>query len=76
MPKYWRNQIFSHGIFPEVGEKQKTGRENKKKKKANDGNNIDQLRIANTTSCGAHKAAWAKIHVLSALGKILAILSL
>ena len=23
MPKYWGKQIFSHGSFPEVGEKQK-----------------------------------------------------
>ena len=24
MPKYWGKQIFTHGRFPEVGEKQKT----------------------------------------------------
>ena len=30
------------------------------KKKLNDGNNNGQLRIANTTSGGARKAAWAK----------------
>ena len=24
MPKYWRKQIFAHGSFPEVGQKQKT----------------------------------------------------
>ena len=26
MPKYWGKQIFAHGRFPEVGEKQKTER--------------------------------------------------
>ena len=31
MPKYWGKQIFTHGRFPEVGQKQKT--ENKKKRK-------------------------------------------
>ena len=24
MPKYWGKQIFAHGRFPEVGQKQKT----------------------------------------------------
>ena len=27
MPKYWGKQIFAHGRFPEVGQKQKTERE-------------------------------------------------
>ena len=30
MPKYWGKQIFTHGSFPEVGQKQKT--EGKKEK--------------------------------------------
>ena len=30
MPKYWGKQIFTHGRFPEVGEKEKA--EKKKKK--------------------------------------------
>ena len=29
MPKYWGKQIFTHGRFPEVGQKQKTEREKK-----------------------------------------------
>ena len=33
MPKYWGKQIFTHGRFPEVGQKQKT--EKKKKKERN-----------------------------------------
>ena len=31
MPKYWGKQIFAHGRFPEVGQKQKT--EKKKDRK-------------------------------------------
>ena len=27
MPKYWGKQIFTHGRFPEVGQKQKTEKE-------------------------------------------------
>ena len=35
MPKYWGKQIFTHRRFPEVGQKQKTGR--KEKIRLNDG---------------------------------------
>ena len=51
MPKYWGKQIFAHGSFPEVGQKQKTEKKNKKTKV---GNNNGQLRIA-------RKAAWANL---------------
>ena len=33
MPKYWGKQIFSHGSFPEVGEKQKAQKEKEETKK-------------------------------------------
>ena len=33
MPKYWGKQIFSHGSFPEVGEKQKAQKKKEEKKK-------------------------------------------
>ena len=33
MPKYWGKQIFTHGRFPEVGEKQKAEKKKKEKKK-------------------------------------------
>ena len=49
MPKYWGKQIFTHGRFPEVGQKQKTEEKTKKKKtkeRLNDGINNGQLRIA------------------------------
>ena len=39
-------------------QKQKTEKE---RERLNDGNNDGQLRIANATSGGAHKATWAKI---------------
>ena len=32
MPKYWVKNYFAHGRFPEVGQKQKTERETKRKK--------------------------------------------
>ena len=33
MPKYYRKQILTHWSFPEVGHKQKTEREKKRRKK-------------------------------------------
>ena len=57
MPKYWGGNYFAHGRFPEVGQKQKTEERERKKEKLKDGNNNGQLRIANTTSGGACKAA-------------------
>ena len=59
---WWGGQFgTTHGRFPEVDQKQKTEREKrrKKEKKLNDDNNNGQLRITNTTSGGALKAAWA-----------------
>ena len=55
MLKYWGKQIFTHGSFPEVGQKQKTRK--KKRERLNDGNTNGQLRIANATSGGARKAS-------------------
>ena len=42
-----------------MGRKQKTERK-KERERLNDGNNNGQLRIANATSGGARKYAWAK----------------
>ena len=44
MPKYWGKQIFTHGRFPEVGEKQKAQKKEKEKKKKL-GENNGQLRF-------------------------------
>ena len=60
MPKYWGKQNFSLGSFPEVGQKQKTEKKERKRERLNDGTNNGQLRIANATSGGTRKAAWAK----------------
>ena len=49
MPKYWGEQIFRHGSFPEMGQKQITeGKKERERKKerAKVGNNYGQLRIA------------------------------
>ena len=48
MPKYWGKQIFTHGRFPEVGQKQKTKKKERKREeeRPNDGNNNGQLRKA------------------------------
>ena len=50
MPKYWGKQIFTHGRFPEVGQKQKTEKK-KKRERLNDGNNICQAKHG---ACKAH----------------------
>ena len=50
MPKYWGKQIFSLGSFPEVGQKQKTEKKERKKERLKVGNNNGQLCIANATS--------------------------
>ena len=49
MPKYWVQNYFAHGRFPEVGQKQKT---EKKEERLNDGNNNGQA------THGARKHAW------------------
>ena len=60
MPKYGGKQIFTHGRFPEVSQKQKTERE-KERRGLNNGYNNRQLRIANATLGGARKSAWANV---------------
>ena len=54
MPKYWGKQVFTHGRFPKVGQKQKAEKREKKKKEEQ-----WPALIANATSGGARKAAWA-----------------
>jgi len=52
MPKYCGKQIFTHGRFHEVGQKQKTEERERKKERLNDGNNNGQA------THGARKHAW------------------
>ena len=60
-----RNYInIYHLVTNKSGSKAKDGKEREKKKKKERlkvGNNNGQLCIANATSCGACKAAWANI---------------
>ena len=68
MPKYWVKNYFAHGRFPEVGQKQKTEKKKEKKRerereRLNHGENNGQATHCNATSCGARKAAWAKIPI-------------
>ena len=53
MPKYWGKQIFTHGSYPEVGQKQKTER-------LNDGNNNGQASNGALKHAWRTQAAWAK----------------
>ena len=38
MPKYWGKNYFAHGSFPEVGQKQKTEKEERERAKVGDNN--------------------------------------
>ena len=58
MPKYWGKQIFAHGRFPEVGEKQKT--EEKKERGAKVGENNGQATHGARKHAWRTQAAWAK----------------
>ena len=65
MPKYWGKQIFTHGRFPNVGQKQKTEREKKveekKKERLNDDNNNGQAMHGARKHAWRTQAAWANI---------------
>ena len=54
MPKYWVKNYFTHGRFPEVGQKQKTvkKKERKKERRAKVGDNNG------LATQGARKHAW------------------
>ena len=63
MPKYWVKNYFAHGRFPEVGQKQKT--EKKEKKKRERGAKVCDNNGQATHGARKHawrtQAAWAKI---------------
>ena len=54
---------FQPREFPRWGSKAKDGEKRKRERRAKVCNNNGQLRIANATSGGTPKAAWAKIMV-------------
>ena len=58
MPKYWGKQIFAHGRFPEVGQKQKT--ERKEEERLNDGVNNGQAMHGARKNAWRTQAVWAK----------------
>ena len=63
MPKYWVKNYFTHGRFPEVGQKQKTERkkERREKKRPNDGNNNGQATHGARKHAWRTQAAWANL---------------
>ena len=64
LPKYWGKQIFTHGRFPEVGQKQKTEKKKKKRERLNDGNNNSQATNGARMVHAWHtQATWAKKYI-------------
>ena len=59
MPKYWEENIFSLGSFPEVGQKQKR----EEKKRLNDGNNNGQTTHGARKHTWCTQAAWANLRL-------------
>ena len=55
MPKYWGKQIFAHGRFPEVGQKQKTEKKERKKEERKLVKTMAKLRMAHASTHGARK---------------------
>ena len=59
MPKYCVKNYFTHGRFPEVGQKQKTEERERKKERLNDGNNNGQATHGARKHEWRTQAAWA-----------------
>ena len=60
MPKYWGKQIFTTGRFPQVGQKQKTEKKERKKERAKVGDNNGQATHGARKHAWCTQAAWAK----------------
>ena len=65
MPKYWVKNYFTHGRFPEVGQKQKTERKKEEKKRPKVGDNNGQATHGARKHAWRTQAAWANIFKLS-----------
>ena len=65
MPKYWGKQIFAHGRFPEVGQKQKTEEKKEERKRRERGAKVGENNGQATHGARKHawrtQAAWAKM---------------
>ena len=71
MPKYWGKQIFTHGSFSEVGQKQNTEKTKKKKKRRerlNDGDNNGQA-THGAQACMAHASRLGQQFILFSIPK-------
>ena len=55
MPKYWGKQIFAHGTFPEVGQKQKKERKRERAKERKLVITMAKLCMAHASTHGARK---------------------
>ena len=60
MPKDWGKQIFTHGRFPEVGQKQKTEKKREERKRPKVGDNNGQAMHGARKHSWRTQAAWAK----------------
>ena len=59
MPKYWAKYHFTHGRFPEVGQKQKTEKKERKRERKRERKLVKtmaKLRMAHASTHGARKA--------------------
>ena len=75
MPKYLEKQIFAHGRFPEVGQKQKTeGKKERERERErerlNNGENNGQATHGARKHAWRTQAAWAKIMYTKMLGML------
>ena len=63
MPKYWGKQIFAHGRFPEVDQKQKTEKKKREERKKGPkvGDNNGQATHGARKHAWRTQAIWAKI---------------
>ena len=64
MPKYLVKNYFTHGRFPEVGQKQKTERKERERERAKVGDNNGQATHGARKQAWRTQAAWAKIVTL------------
>ena len=55
MPKYWVKNYFTHGRFPEVGQKQKTEKREREKEERKLVKTMAKLRMAHASTHGARK---------------------
>ena len=69
MPKYWVKNYFTHGRFPEVGQKQKTEKKERKRERKRERAKVGENNGQATHGARKHawrtQAAWANIYKVS-----------